>query len=101
MSSAAPPLAVATSAPPRRTTLVAFQAVFVAAHVVGALAPATPCSSRDPDPRRPRVRAGFWGVAVATAVALVPADAKSRARSALVAWRLTPPRSSASPPEPS
>ncbi|WP_329562583.1 MFS transporter [Streptomyces uncialis] len=83
----APLLAVATLRWPRRTALVALQGVFIAAHVVGALAPgygplfATRIVSA-------LAYAGFWGVAVATAVALVPADAKARAV-AVVAGGLT------------
>ncbi|MFH8369725.1 Cmx/CmrA family chloramphenicol efflux MFS transporter [Streptomyces sp. NPDC018031] len=83
----APLLAIATLRWPRRTALVALQAVFVAGHVVGALAPGYPVLFAT------RVvsalaYAGFWGVAVATAVAAVPAAAKSRAV-ALVAGGLT------------
>lgn len=83
----APLLAVATLRWPRRTALVALQAVFVAGHVVGAVAPGygllfvTRVVSA-------LAYAGFWGVAVATAVALVPGEAKSRAV-ALVAGGLT------------
>ncbi|GGZ65103.1 chloramphenicol efflux pump [Streptomyces inusitatus] len=83
----APLLAVATLGWPRRTALVALQAVFIIAHVVGALAPgygllfATRVISA-------LAYAGFWGVAVATAVALVPADAKAKAV-AVVAGGLT------------
>ncbi|QCX79928.1 Inner membrane transport protein YdhP [Streptomyces sp. YIM 121038] len=83
----APLLAVATLRWPRRTALVSLQAVFVAGHVVGAVAPgygllfATRIVSA-------LAYAGFWGVAVATAVALVPGEAKSRAV-ALVAGGLT------------
>lgn len=83
----APLLAVATLNLPRRTALVWLQAVFVAAHVAGALAPgygvlfATRIVSA-------LAYAGFWGVAVATAVALVPQSAKSRAV-AVVAGGLT------------
>jgi DHA1 family chloramphenicol resistance protein-like MFS transporter len=83
----APLLAVATLSWPRRTALVALQAVFIAAHVVGALAPgygllfATRIISA-------LAYAGFWGVAVATAVALVPANAKGKAV-AIVASGLT------------
>lgn len=74
----APLLAVATLGLPRRTALVGLQAVFVAAHIAGALAPgygflfATRVVSA-------LAYAGFWGVAVATAVMLVPESAKSRA----------------------
>jgi DHA1 family chloramphenicol resistance protein-like MFS transporter len=83
----APLLAVATLTWPRRTALVALQAVFIAAHIVGALAPgygllfATRVVSA-------LAYAGFWGVAVATAVALVPANAKGKAV-AVVAGGLT------------
>ncbi len=83
----APLLAVATLTWPRRTALVALQAVFIAAHIVGALAPgygilfATRVISA-------LAYAGYWGVAVATAVALVPADAKGKAV-AVVASGLT------------
>ncbi|MCT4352587.1 MFS transporter [Streptomyces sp. Je 1-79] len=83
----APLLAVATLKWPRRTALVALQLVFIAAHIVGALAPgygvlfATRVISA-------LAYAGFWGVAVATAVALVPANAKGKAV-AVVASGLT------------
>ncbi|MFK4065598.1 Cmx/CmrA family chloramphenicol efflux MFS transporter [Streptomyces sp. NPDC029674] len=83
----APLLAVATLSWPRRTALVSLQAAFVVAHVVGALAPGytvlfvTRVISA-------LAYAGYWGVAVAAAVALVPADAKARAV-AVVAGGLT------------
>ncbi|KAA6214262.1 MFS transporter [Streptomyces albofaciens JCM 4342] len=76
----APVLAVATLRMPRRTALAAFQLVFVAGHVVGALAPsygvlfATRVVSAF-------AYAGFWAVAAATAVSLVPAGAKGKALS--------------------
>ncbi|MFD6432009.1 Cmx/CmrA family chloramphenicol efflux MFS transporter [Streptomyces venezuelae] len=83
----APLLAVATLRWPRRTALVALQAAFVVAHAVGALAPGYAVLFVT------RVigalaYAGYWGVAVATAVALVPAEAKARAV-AVVAGGLT------------
>ncbi|WP_069886050.1 Cmx/CmrA family chloramphenicol efflux MFS transporter [Streptomyces luteocolor] len=83
----APLLAVATLRWPRRTALVWLQAAFVAAHVVGALAPgyAVLFVTRVVSAL---AYAGYWGVAVATAVALVPADAKARAV-AVVAGGLT------------
>ncbi|AKA05777.1 chemotaxis protein [Streptomyces noursei ZPM] len=74
----APVLAVATLRIPRRTALVAFQLAFVVGHVVGALAPgygvlfATRILSAV-------AYAGFWSVAAATAVALVPPQAKGKA----------------------
>ncbi|RJL29997.1 Cmx/CmrA family chloramphenicol efflux MFS transporter [Bailinhaonella thermotolerans] len=83
----APLLAFATLTWPRRTALVALQAVFIAAHIAGALAPgygflfATRVVSA-------LAYAGFWGVAVATAVTLVPANAKGKAV-AVVASGLT------------
>ncbi|MGW0537284.1 Cmx/CmrA family chloramphenicol efflux MFS transporter [Streptomyces sp. NPDC003032] len=83
----APLLAIATLRWPRRTALVSLQAAFVAAHVVGALAPgyAVLFVSRVVSAL---AYAGYWGVAVATAVALVPAAAKARAV-AVVAGGLT------------
>ncbi len=74
----APLLALTTLRWPRRTALVALQAVFIAAHVVGALAPgygvlfATRVISA-------LVYAGCWGVALAAAVSLAPAGATGRA----------------------
>ncbi|MGV4929342.1 MFS transporter [Streptomyces sp. BHT-5-2] len=83
----APVLAVATLRVPRRTALIAFQLAFTAGHVVGALAPgygvllATRVVSAV-------AYAGFWSVAAATAVSLVPQEAKGRAMS-VVAMGLT------------
>ncbi|MFG2285071.1 Cmx/CmrA family chloramphenicol efflux MFS transporter [Streptomyces sp. NPDC048595] len=83
----APLLAVATLKWPRRTALVALQTVFIAAHVAGAMAPdygmvfATRVVSA-------LAYAGFWGVAVAAAVGMVPDAAKSKAV-AIVASGLT------------
>ncbi|MFF3127808.1 Cmx/CmrA family chloramphenicol efflux MFS transporter [Streptomyces sp. NPDC057908] len=83
----APLLAGATLNWPRRTALAALQSVFIAAHVVGALAPGygvlfvTRVVSA-------LAYAGFWGVAVAAAVVLVPAEAKAKAV-AVVASGLT------------
>ncbi|GCD35188.1 chloramphenicol resistance protein [Streptomyces chrestomyceticus JCM 4735] len=76
----APVLAIGTLRLPRRTALIAFQLVFVAGHVVGALAPgygvlfATRVVSAF-------AYAGFWAVAAAAAVSLVPAGAKGKALS--------------------
>ncbi|MEU9110260.1 Cmx/CmrA family chloramphenicol efflux MFS transporter [Streptomyces sp. NPDC048483] len=76
----APVLAVATLRVPRRTALVAFQLVFVAGHVVGALAPgygvlfATRVVSA-------LAYAGFWAVAAAAAVGLAAPGAKGKALS--------------------
>ncbi|WP_438486073.1 Cmx/CmrA family chloramphenicol efflux MFS transporter [Streptomyces sp. S186] len=83
----APVLAVATLRVPRRTALIAFQLVFAAGHVVGALAPgygvlfATRVVSAV-------AYAGFWSVAAATAVSLVPQKSRGRAMS-VVAMGLT------------
>ncbi|GGW84393.1 Cmx/CmrA family chloramphenicol efflux MFS transporter [Streptomyces noursei] len=76
----APVLAVATLRVPRRTALIGFQLVFVAGHVIGALAPAygvlfaTRILSA-------LAYAGFWAVAAATAASLVPAESRGRAMS--------------------
>ncbi|MEC3981690.1 Cmx/CmrA family chloramphenicol efflux MFS transporter [Amycolatopsis sp. H20-H5] len=79
----APVLAAATLKLPRRTTLVALLGVFALAHVVGALAPgygllfvtrvvsALAC-------------AGFWAVAAATAISMVPRARRGRALAVLV-----------------
>ncbi|MEU7785465.1 Cmx/CmrA family chloramphenicol efflux MFS transporter [Amycolatopsis sp. NPDC049159] len=79
----APLLAIGTLRLPRRRTLLAMLAVFVVAHVVGALAEgyallfatrvvaALAC-------------AGFWAVAAATTIALVPAGRRGRAMAVLV-----------------
>ncbi|WP_410638667.1 Cmx/CmrA family chloramphenicol efflux MFS transporter [Amycolatopsis sp. lyj-346] len=79
----APLLAVGTLRLPRRRTLLAMLGVFVVAHVVGALAEgyallfatrvvaALAC-------------AGFWAVALATTIALVPVDRRGRAMAVLV-----------------
>ncbi|MBE8523584.1 MFS transporter [Amycolatopsis sp. H6(2020)] len=79
----APLLAIGTLRLPRRRTLLVMLGVFVAAHVVGALAEgyallfatrvvaALAC-------------AGFWAVAAATTIALVPAERRGRAMAVLV-----------------
>jgi DHA1 family chloramphenicol resistance protein-like MFS transporter len=79
----APLLAIGTLRLPRRRTLLVMLGVFVAAHVVGALADgyallfatrivaALAC-------------AGFWAVATATTIALVPVDRRGRAMAVLV-----------------
>lgn len=74
----APILAVATLRLPRRTALLGFLAVFVLAHVAGALAPGygllvlTRVVAAF-------VYAGFWAVAAVTAVGLVGPDARAKA----------------------
>ncbi len=78
----APILAVATQRWSRRNALLAFLAVFVVAHVAGALTS---------DYRvllgarviAAFVYAGFWAVAASTAARLVPADTRGRAMSIL------------------
>ncbi|WP_040777086.1 Cmx/CmrA family chloramphenicol efflux MFS transporter [Nocardia pneumoniae] len=83
----APVLAVATLRWSRRTALLAFLAVFVGAHVVGALTSdywvlfATRAVGAF-------VYAGFWAVAATTAISLVPATARGKAMS-IVAGGLT------------
>ncbi|QKG21797.1 Cmx/CmrA family chloramphenicol efflux MFS transporter [Actinomadura verrucosospora] len=83
----APVLAVLTLRWPHRRALLAFLAVFVAAHVAGALTPgygvlfATRVVGAF-------VYAGFWAVAAATAIGLVPASARGRAMG-IVAGGLT------------
>ncbi|WP_024801478.1 Cmx/CmrA family chloramphenicol efflux MFS transporter [Nocardia sp. BMG51109] len=83
----APVLAVATLRWSRRNALLAFLAVFAVAHVVGALTSdyrilfATRAVAAF-------VYAGFWSVAAATAVGLVPGNARGKAMS-VVAGGLT------------
>ncbi|WP_326953201.1 Cmx/CmrA family chloramphenicol efflux MFS transporter [Amycolatopsis sp. NBC_01286] len=79
----APLLAITTLRLPRRRTLLVLLAVFLGAHVVGALATgyallfatrvvaALAC-------------AGFWAVGVATTIALVPVERRGRAMAVLV-----------------
>ncbi|MFF1615294.1 Cmx/CmrA family chloramphenicol efflux MFS transporter [Amycolatopsis sp. NPDC058278] len=79
----APLLAIGTLRLPRRRTLLALLAVFVAAHVVGALAESYVLLFAT------RVVAafacaGFWAVALATTIALVPAGRRGRAMAVLV-----------------
>ncbi|WP_280204390.1 MFS transporter, partial [Nocardia farcinica] len=83
----APVLAVATLRLPRRDTLLAFLAIFVAAHVVGALTAdyAVLFGTRVV---AAFVYAGFWALSAATVVDLVPAAARGRAMS-IVAGGLT------------
>ncbi|WP_051338568.1 Cmx/CmrA family chloramphenicol efflux MFS transporter [Streptomyces flavidovirens] len=83
----APLMSVLTLRVPRRSALVAFQAVFIAGHVVAALVPeyAVVFASRIVTAV---AYAGFWSVAAAAAVSLVPATAKGRALS-VVATGLT------------
>lgn len=83
----APVLAVVTLRWPRRDALLAFLAVFIATHVVGALTSdywvlfATRVVGAF-------VYAGFWAVAATTAVSLVPENARGKAMS-IVAGGLT------------
>ncbi|NEW52054.1 MFS transporter [Nocardia cyriacigeorgica] len=83
----APVLAVLTLRWSRRTALLAFLAVFIAAHIVGALATeywvvfGTRVVAAF-------VYAGFWAVAASTAVGLVPPNMRGRAMS-VVAGGLT------------
>ncbi|MBE1534209.1 Cmx/CmrA family chloramphenicol efflux MFS transporter [Actinomadura algeriensis] len=83
----APVLAIATLRWPRRRALLAFLAVFALAHVAGALTPGywVLFGTRVVGAF---VYAGFWAVAAATALELVPANARGRAMS-VVAGGLT------------
>ncbi|MDA0636230.1 MFS transporter [Nonomuraea sp. MCN248] len=83
----APILAVLTLRWPPRTALLAFMAVFVISHVVGALTSSygVLLATRVVGAF---VYAGFWAVAAVTALSLVPADARGRAMS-VVAGGLT------------
>nr|WP_202447853.1 Cmx/CmrA family chloramphenicol efflux MFS transporter [Streptomyces sp. SID5468] len=79
----APLLAVLTLRWPRRTALLAFLVVFAADQVAGALAPGYGALFAT------RVvgalaYAGFWAVAAATAVELVPSDSRARALAVVV-----------------
>jgi DHA1 family chloramphenicol resistance protein-like MFS transporter len=79
----APSLTIATRRLPRRPVLLAFIAAFVAMHVIGALAPdyTVLLVSRM---AAAFVYAGFWSVASASIVGLVPPDALGRALSVVV-----------------
>lgn len=83
----APVLAAATLRAPRRRTMLAFLAVFVAAHAVGALTDdyAVLFATRFV---AAFVYAGFWAVGGATAISLVAPDRRGRAMS-IVAGGLT------------
>ncbi|MBF6426738.1 MFS transporter [Nocardia cyriacigeorgica] len=87
MLAGAPVLAVLTLRWSRRTALLVFLAIFIGAHIVGALATdywvvfATRVVAAF-------VYAGFWAVAAATAISLVPATMRGRAMS-VVAGGLT------------
>ncbi|MFH9294219.1 Cmx/CmrA family chloramphenicol efflux MFS transporter [Streptomyces sp. NPDC017520] len=79
----APLMALAGRAWPRRRALLLFLAVFVAVHVVGALTPnyevllATRFVGA-------LANAGFWAVALTTAIAMVPDQLKGRATAVVV-----------------
>ena len=79
----APLLAIGTLRLPRRRTLLVMLGVFVAAHVVGARAEgyAVLFATRVV---AALACAGFWAVAVATTIALVPVDRRGRAMAVLV-----------------
>ncbi|MFG2014962.1 Cmx/CmrA family chloramphenicol efflux MFS transporter [Actinomadura geliboluensis] len=78
MLAGAPVLAVLTLRWPHRRTMLAFLAVFILTHAVSALAPGywLLFAMRIVGAF---VYAGFWAVAAATAVALVPQNARGRA----------------------
>ncbi|WP_157252232.1 Cmx/CmrA family chloramphenicol efflux MFS transporter [Nonomuraea typhae] len=79
----APVLAAATLRWPRRRALVLFLSVFAAAHVVSALTPdyGVLLAARVVSAL---ANAGFWAVAAATAVAIVPAGVRARALAVVV-----------------
>jgi MFS transporter, DHA1 family, chloramphenicol resistance protein len=79
----APSLTIATRRLPRRPVLLAFLTVFVIMHVIGALAPdyLVLLVSRM---AAAFVYAGFWAVASASIIDLVPPDARGRAMSVVV-----------------
>jgi DHA1 family chloramphenicol resistance protein-like MFS transporter len=83
----APVLAIGTLRWPRKRAMLAFLAVFVVVHVLGALASsyAFLFATRFVGAF---VYAGFWAVAASTAIALVPMDRRGRAMS-VVAGGLT------------
>ncbi|MFG1699286.1 Cmx/CmrA family chloramphenicol efflux MFS transporter [Nonomuraea sp. NPDC049309] len=78
----APVLGVATLRMPRRTVLLAFLAIFALSHVAGALTAdyAVLFATRVIGAF---VYAGFWAVAAATAIGLVPATSRVKAMSVL------------------
>ncbi|MET9531604.1 Cmx/CmrA family chloramphenicol efflux MFS transporter [Streptomyces sp. NPDC006649] len=79
----APLMALASRTWPRRRALLLFLSVFIAVHVLGALTPgygvllATRFAGAV-------ANAGFWAVALTTAVSLVPAQLKARATAVVV-----------------
>ncbi|MFQ6849831.1 Cmx/CmrA family chloramphenicol efflux MFS transporter [Streptomyces sp. 35M1] len=79
----APLMALFSRAWPRRRALLLFLAVFVAVHVVGALTPGygVLLATRFVGAL---ANAGFWAVALSTAVAMVPDRLKSRAAAVVV-----------------
>jgi DHA1 family chloramphenicol resistance protein-like MFS transporter len=79
----APTLAVLTLRWPRRTTLLACQAVFVVAHVLGALAPGY-WALLVVRVVSAVAYAGFWAVASVAAISLVTPDRTARAISVVV-----------------
>ncbi|MEE1791055.1 MFS transporter [Streptomyces sp. BE308] len=79
----APLMALFSRSWPRRRALLLFLAVFVAVHVVGALTPSygVLLATRFVGAL---ANAGFWAVALMTAVSLVPAHLKARATAVVV-----------------
>ncbi|MEV8003269.1 Cmx/CmrA family chloramphenicol efflux MFS transporter [Streptomyces parvus] len=79
----APLMALFSRAWPRRSALLLFLAVFVAVHVVGALTPGygVLLATRFVGAL---ANAGFWAVALSTAVAMVPDRLKGRAAAVVV-----------------
>ncbi|GAA0214184.1 MFS transporter [Actinomadura nitritigenes] len=83
MAVGAPAMSLLARRWPRRRALLAFLSAFVAAHVLGAVTTsyAVLLATRV---AAALANAGFWAVALAAAVALVPPDARARATSVVV-----------------
>ncbi|MEV5828495.1 Cmx/CmrA family chloramphenicol efflux MFS transporter [Spirillospora sp. NPDC052242] len=83
MAVGAPLMSFLARRSPHRRALLAFLLVFIAVHVVGALAPgyAVLLVTRV---AAAFANAGFWAVALAAAVRLVPPDARARATAVVV-----------------
>ncbi|GAA2155294.1 Cmx/CmrA family chloramphenicol efflux MFS transporter [Actinomadura napierensis] len=83
MAVGAPAMALLARGRPRRRALLAFLCAFIAVHVIGAVTTsyAVLLTTRV---AAALANAGFWAVALAAAVALVPPDARARATSVVV-----------------
>ncbi|MFB4295501.1 Cmx/CmrA family chloramphenicol efflux MFS transporter [Actinomadura sp. NTSP31] len=83
MAVGAPAMSLLARGRPRRRALLAFLCAFIAVHVIGAVTTsyAVLLATRV---AAALANAGFWAVALAAAVALVPPDARARATSVVV-----------------